>query len=588
MLEELREKVSLDIPLVTIVDLKNLRLATPKVLRDSIKKFTILNVISRIYINVPKILISQTQKLRKQQVISILFADNFQEAFFLAKDIVKDYNLKENWKYQIGNFIFEARLISNKILYLKYINSIVAENSTEFIEKLTLIFNSIKEEKIIVVQDYTKMGSNSLKSKRDFTDFFKQHPKIKATVLFGVSDNYKLQVKIAVTTNFIGYPIVIKNTYREALEVANKILKDEYKDGNIYLDKSSIDNRKDRYLDKVFTLLNRRYIKDLKNYLFHIQKGKDNKVIHHFINKHPFKDILESFRIIVSDIHDLSSDYEYKEQELIKTQKELLRMKKKLEKKVKERVKELTEVNFTLKKEIIERKLSEQRVKISRKIAEREDMTKTIFLKGISGKLKVSVENILVMIENLKTSDSLEHDYIKKELKKIISASDELFKEVQDLVTHSQLESGNIKYNIERNSFLDAINKSILDTKFFIKEKNITIIISNSDNLNEYIPFDKHKIIQVINNLLSNAIKYSNKNSQITITTSNYNNELKFVISDSGIGIKTGKTISIFENFSTNMKLMISKKIINHHGGRIWVKNNKNSGATFIFTLPLS
>jgi len=111
------------------------------------------------------------------------------------------------------------------------------------------------------------------------------------------------------------------------------------------------------------------------------------------------------------------------------------------------------------------------------------------------------------------------------------------------------------------------------------------------------IEVDKIRIQQVFQNLISNAIKFMNKQSGlITVDVVEMHNEWQFSVADNGPGIDEKyfeKIFQIFQTLSpkdekenTGIGLSIVKKIIEMHGGKIWVTSTIGAGATFTFTLP--
>lgn len=111
------------------------------------------------------------------------------------------------------------------------------------------------------------------------------------------------------------------------------------------------------------------------------------------------------------------------------------------------------------------------------------------------------------------------------------------------------------------------------------------------------IPLHRMEFSRLLQNLISNSIKFRIKNQAVKITLSAIENttEWEFTVADNGIGIESKNFKKIFEIFSrlhpqqlfdgTGIGLAICKKIVQHHGGRIWVESEKGMGARFCFTI---
>jgi PAS domain S-box-containing protein len=110
---------------------------------------------------------------------------------------------------------------------------------------------------------------------------------------------------------------------------------------------------------------------------------------------------------------------------------------------------------------------------------------------------------------------------------------------------------------------------------------------------------DPDQIVRVFQNLISNAIKFRKKdeNPRIYISAQKENNEYVFSVSDNGIGIEIQYTDRIFEVFKrlhaigeyggAGIGLAIVKRIIDGHGGRVWVESSLGNGSSFYFTIPV-
>lgn len=134
----------------------------------------------------------------------------------------------------------------------------------------------------------------------------------------------------------------------------------------------------------------------------------------------------------------------------------------------------------------------------------------------------------------------------------------------------------------------------ITDYDVLIKETGAEV---TADHLPASITADEGLIHQLLQNLVGNAIKFrSDAPPKVRVYTFNRNGETVFAVSDNGIGISPEHFEQIFVIFQrlhvsdrypgTGIGLAICKKIVERHGGRIWVESQPGSGSTFCFTLP--
>jgi chemotaxis family two-component system sensor kinase Cph1 len=108
---------------------------------------------------------------------------------------------------------------------------------------------------------------------------------------------------------------------------------------------------------------------------------------------------------------------------------------------------------------------------------------------------------------------------------------------------------------------------------------------------------DRRQFQRLLQNLIGNAIKFrSDRPLQITLRSQRVRDEWRIGIKDNGIGISEEDSKRIFDMFErvsseedqpgTGMGLAICKRIVQNHGGRIWVRSTPGAGSVFIFSVP--
>jgi signal transduction histidine kinase len=102
----------------------------------------------------------------------------------------------------------------------------------------------------------------------------------------------------------------------------------------------------------------------------------------------------------------------------------------------------------------------------------------------------------------------------------------------------------------------------------------------------------------VVVNLLHNAIKFTPSGGQVIVRVTQLDHEIKFAVSDTGVGIAAEDLPRIFERFykvdrsratsGTGLGLAIARHLVEAHAGKIWAESEVGKGSTFYFTIPLA
>lgn len=171
---------------------------------------------------------------------------------------------------------------------------------------------------------------------------------------------------------------------------------------------------------------------------------------------------------------------------------------------------------------------------------------------------------------------------------------------MKDLVSKTlelaQLNSPNTKLTLESISIKEQMDQLLKNNAFLFDKKHM--IVKNNISNDVEVNADRLRLDEVFTNLLNNAVKYSNDNGIITINAEETDKEIQLSIQDTGIGMKDDEIRRLFVEFykadpsrhdfdSSGLGLVIVKRIIEKHGGRIWAESpGPGKGSTFYFTLP--
>ena len=249
--------------------------------------------------------------------------------------------------------------------------------------------------------------------------------------------------------------------------------------------------------------------------------------------------------------------------------------------------------------------LSESReaMKEALAIAENANKAKTSFLSNMSHEIRTPM-NAIIGLNNIAMNDPTASDQVKEYLRKIGASAQHLMGIINDILDMSRIESGRMTIRKEEFSFakaLEQVNTIISDQ---CHEKGLAYDCQTTGQVDEYYIGDAMKIKQVMINILGNAVKFTPKGGKIRFLIEegkrfDRNAVLKFIISDTGIGMSKEFLPHIFDPFSqedssstskygsTGLGMPITKSIVELMNGHIDVASEKGKGTTFTVTLTL-
>ena len=236
-------------------------------------------------------------------------------------------------------------------------------------------------------------------------------------------------------------------------------------------------------------------------------------------------------------------------------------------------------------------------------VAEQASRAKTAFLSNMSHEIRTPM-NAIIGLNSLALRNESLPDETREYLEKIGDSAQHLLGLVNDILDMSRIESGRIVLRKEEFSFrsmLEQINTMVMSQ---CSEKGLKYECRVLGGVSDYYIGDDMKLKQVLINILSNAIKFTDAPGSVTLDVERIGafreqSTLKFVISDTGIGIDQGFISKIFEPFtqenssrsskygSTGLGLAITRSIVKLMNGEISVRSEKGKGSEFTVVISL-
>jgi len=172
-----------------------------------------------------------------------------------------------------------------------------------------------------------------------------------------------------------------------------------------------------------------------------------------------------------------------------------------------------------------------------------------------------------------------------------------LLRLINDVLDLSKVEAGRLELFYETFPIAQTVRETITTLRGLAEKKGLSIQWKLPPDLG-LITADQIRFKQVLYNLLSNAVKFTDQGS-VTVSAMLEDRQLHLAVADTGIGIRAEDMDRIFIEFSqvddsharrhegTGLGLALSKRLVEAHGGRIWVDSTFGTGSTFHVVLPL-
>ena len=238
-----------------------------------------------------------------------------------------------------------------------------------------------------------------------------------------------------------------------------------------------------------------------------------------------------------------------------------------------------------------------QRIEQANKRLEELDQLKSLSISVASHELRSPLTAIKGYIDNLLEGVAGPlPEQVTHYLTRIGYNTDRVIRLTNMLLDLSRIEAGEMPLDLHAVSIAQVVTDVLRDFEPTAKSKAITI--QASDLIDVPVRADRHRLEQVLHNLVHNALKFTPKRGDIVVQSRlSADEEVTITVADTGCGIPPGHQEKVFLKFhrapstvqeGAGLGLAITKRLVELHGGRIWVESEPGRGSKFSFTLPVA
>ncbi len=221
------------------------------------------------------------------------------------------------------------------------------------------------------------------------------------------------------------------------------------------------------------------------------------------------------------------------------------------------------------------------------------ERVKDEFISLVSHELRTPM---MVVLGSLKTAQTEGVSQEDREIlfQNALEGAESLSALLENLLELSRYQAGRLKIEKESVNISD-ITRSVANSFRTLGETH-SIIVECPESLPR-VEADSMRVGRILHNLISNAVKYSPPYTTIRISAREENDKVITSVADEGPGMKPEEQQKIFEPFERSenvintkglgLGLVVCKRLVEAHGGKIWIESNRSQGSTFYFTLPV-
>jgi signal transduction histidine kinase len=227
------------------------------------------------------------------------------------------------------------------------------------------------------------------------------------------------------------------------------------------------------------------------------------------------------------------------------------------------------------------------------------DRMKDDFMSTVTHELRTPLTSIRAFSEILLDDPRIQLSERKRFLSIVVKETARLTRLINQMLDMAKIESGHAEWRTTLLDLNEVIAEAGEATSQLFSEGQVALTIHRASPP-PVVLADRDRLIQVLINLLSNAVKFCPAGSgRVEVQPVAASGQVRVDVRDNGPGIAQADLETIFEKFrqggdtltakprGTGLGLPISRRIVEHFGGRLWVESQPGQGATFSFVLPL-
>jgi signal transduction histidine kinase len=167
---------------------------------------------------------------------------------------------------------------------------------------------------------------------------------------------------------------------------------------------------------------------------------------------------------------------------------------------------------------------------------------------------------------------------------------------INDVLDLSKVEAGQVELEQAPFSLRETLERGVVMVRERASRNGIALTLEQSPDV-DVVRGDERRVRQVVFNLLSNAVKFTPQGGEVVVGSRRVGGEVQVSVTDTGPGIAPVDHVRVFHEFQqtelgeqhegTGLGLALSKRLVELHGGRIWLESELGRGSRFVFTLPL-